>query len=65
MGTKKFKLFDECCGCGACRNVCPQSAIILVENIKGFLYPRVDNTRCVECDLCRKICPIKGNAKRL
>ena len=38
-------LFDDkkdCCGCGACMNVCPKSAIRVVEDEVGFVYPEID-----------------------
>ena len=50
----------DCCGCGACVNVCPKSCITLVEDIEGFMYPQVDETACINCGLCEKICPINN-----
>lgn len=47
-----------CCGCSACANICPHKAIIMVENSEGFLYPEIDETKCVNCGLCKKACPI-------
>lgn len=48
---------DECTGCTACYNTCPHSAISFKEDDRGFLYPCIDETRCVDCGLCRKVCP--------
>ena len=48
---------DLCYGCGACANKCPKDAISMKAAADGFLYPSVDDTKCVECNLCRKICP--------
>lgn len=34
-------LFDDkkdCCGCGACMNVCPKNAIRMAEDEVGFVY---------------------------
>ncbi|MGN0394977.1 MAG: 4Fe-4S binding protein [Coprococcus sp.] len=28
------------------------------KNIKGFLYPNLDETKCVACGLCMKACPL-------
>jgi formate hydrogenlyase subunit 6/NADH:ubiquinone oxidoreductase subunit I len=56
---EKIVLFDNkinCCGCGACVNVCPQKAIDMKEDECGFLYPRVDKKKCVGCKLCKKVC---------
>ena len=47
-----------CCGCAACAQVCPKSAIELRENEKGFLYPVVNEEHCVQCGLCDSVCPI-------
>lgn len=49
---------DSCCGCAACANVCPAAAISMAPNNEGFLYPKIDETRCLNCSLCEKICPV-------
>ncbi|MDD2524406.1 MAG: Coenzyme F420 hydrogenase/dehydrogenase, beta subunit C-terminal domain [Endomicrobiaceae bacterium] len=53
----------DCCGCSACYNICQQKAIFMQEDIEGFLYPIVDNKKCVKCNLCIKVCPILNNKK--
>lgn len=50
----------ECCGCTACKNVCPKDAISMEEDIEGFLYPVIDKNKCIKCGLCDKVCPIKN-----
>lgn len=52
--TSKF----ECCGCTACKNVCPKEAIVMKEDKEGFLYPVIDEEKCINCGLCKKTCPI-------
>ena len=47
----------NCCGCSACLNICPQGAITMKENDEGFLYPYIDEDKCVKCGLCKKVCP--------
>lgn len=47
----------ECTGCAACVNICGKHAIIMKPDIKGFLYPSIDNDLCVNCGMCEKICP--------
>lgn len=46
----------RCCGCTACMSVCPQNAIHMQADVEGFLYPVVDENRCVHCGLCEKVC---------
>ena len=53
----------ECCGCGACFNICPKQAVSMEYDGEGFLYPKIDNEKCVKCGLCLKVCPIINNKK--
>lgn len=46
----------ECCGCTACMNACPTSAISMKEDVEGFQYPAIDEAACIHCNLCRKVC---------
>ena len=50
----------ECCGCTACFNICPKNAISMQPDEEGFLYPVVDQEKCVDCGLCEKICPVSS-----
>lgn len=50
---------EDCCGCGACFDACPKSAIIWEEDYEGFSYPKVDKYKCVDCGLCNNVCPIE------
>ncbi len=55
----KIKLYTDkqnCCGCGACENICPHGAITMLKDALGFFYPQIDNSICVGCALCTKIC---------
>lgn len=47
---------DECCGCTACKNICPKHAITMEEDEQGYLYPKIDINICVDCGLCKKVC---------
>ena len=47
---------NECCGCSACKAICPKNAITMKEDTEGFLYPEIDNEKCVNCGLCLKVC---------
>lgn len=51
---------SQCCGCGACVDTCPVSAITLKEDEYGFLYPAVDEEICVNCNKCIKVCLYKN-----
>jgi coenzyme F420-reducing hydrogenase beta subunit len=46
----------NCCGCTACKNICPRLAIDLRPDTEGFLYPYVNNSLCIQCGLCLKVC---------
>ena len=45
----------DCCGCTACASSCPKSAIAMVPDEEGFLYPKIDMrhymTYCGFCSL--------------
>lgn len=47
---------DECCGCTACMSCCPTKAIEMQPDYEGFLYPIVDDSKCIDCGKCFKIC---------
>lgn len=49
---------EQCTGCAACANVCPQKCICMVPDVEGFLFPKVDPDSCVDCGLCQDVCPI-------
>lgn len=47
----------QCTGCGVCFNMCPVNAIEMKSDEKGFLYPKIDDSLCIECGGCDKMCP--------
>ena len=51
-----FRQKEECCGCSACANACPVSAIAMQPDEEGFLYPVIDPNRCSGCGICKKTC---------
>ena len=49
---------DNCSGCAACYNVCPNGAITMKEDDEGFLYPEINEKLCTNCLICEKVCQI-------
>ena len=62
----EIKKKENCSGCYACYNICPQNCIKMQSDEQGFLYPIVDINKCINCGMCEKVCPIndiyKGNS---
>lgn len=53
----------DCCGCSACVQCCPKQCVKLYEDEEGFLYPKVDNSICIDCGLCERVCPVLNQAE--
>lgn len=51
---------SQCCGCTACRMICPARCITMKPDPEGFLYPEVDSERCLRCHRCQAVCPIQN-----
>ena len=45
---------SDCCGCEACKQICPKNSISMRRDAEGFLYPTVDMSSCIGCHLCEK-----------
>lgn len=47
---------EDCTGCMLCAQQCKSEAISIVTDNLGFIYPIVDNEKCVKCHICQKTC---------
>jgi coenzyme F420-reducing hydrogenase beta subunit len=61
MGVKLYNKKDECTGCWACYNICPQNCISMAFDDEGFRYPEIDHEKCISCYKCVNVCPINKN----
>lgn len=48
---------NYCTGCRACEQLCPVNCIKMKENNEGFIYPEIDEHRCINCGKCKAKCP--------
>ena len=53
----------DCCGCTACKSICPKNCITMKIDREGFRYPIVDYDNCINCGLCERVCPIKNKTE--
>lgn len=51
-----YKEKEDCCGCKACANVCPEGAILFLDDEYGFSYSHIDAKKCIGCKRCVKTC---------
>lgn len=51
----------DCYGCTACSIKCPKSAVTMVPDNEGFIYPSIDKSKCINCGLCQTVCPYEKN----
>ena len=54
-----FEKKENCCGCSACFAVCPDRAITMQTDEEGFLYPKINEEKCVFCYRCLTVCAFK------
>lgn len=47
-----------CYGCHACFNICPVQAIFMKQDAEGFLYPVINDAKCIHCGACARVCPM-------
>jgi coenzyme F420-reducing hydrogenase beta subunit len=54
-----ISVFDQkadCCGCTACKSICPTQAIKMLSDEEGFAYPHINQSLCNDCELCKEAC---------
>ena len=49
---------NDCVGCLNCLNLCKFSAIELFKDKLGFVYPKINETKCKHCNVCKIKCPV-------
>ncbi len=55
-------LKENCCGCAACAEKCPQEAVRMIQDREGFYYPKIDQSICNDCGMCEQVCPLNNQA---
>ncbi|MBQ7266096.1 MAG: Coenzyme F420 hydrogenase/dehydrogenase, beta subunit C-terminal domain [Firmicutes bacterium] len=56
-----YEIKADCCGCGACLNICPCNAIAMEEDDYGFLYPTINKKLCIGCGACKRVCAYQNS----
>lgn len=46
----------DCTGCAACANACPVNCISMQADEEGFMYPLIDEKKCIHCGKCLRLC---------
>lgn len=49
---------NKCCGCEACRQICPVQCISMEPDKEDFYYPQIGEKRCIDCKRCTEVCPV-------
>jgi len=55
--AKRYKITEQCNGCGICYKVCPANAIQMVEMDNGKQEPHIIPKQCDHCQACLQLCP--------
>ena len=50
---------SQCCGCGACADICHVKAITMMPDGIGHVYPHIDSALCTKCGACQSVCSFK------
>ncbi len=55
---------NDCTGCMSCYNVCPVNAISMIENEESFIFPVIDEKKCIYCGKCFNSCMVINPPER-
>ena len=58
MIKPKLASNNSCTGCGVCSVACKMQAILMQADNRGFLYPIIDESKCIGCKKCESVCPV-------
>lgn len=56
---------ENCCGCTACYAICPVQAISMEPDEEGFLYPIINEEKCIRCYRCISVCAFKTDKNKI
>ena len=57
---KLYMRKEDCCGCTACYAICATNAISMISDEEGFLYPKINENKCIMCNRCVDVCAFKA-----
>lgn len=57
-------LKEECFGCEACVQSCPQKCISFEKDEEGFYYPLIQKDQCTSCNYCHRVCPFENTIEK-
>ena len=55
---------NKCAGCMACKDICPNGAISVVDGIDAY-NAIIQEDKCTECGACHRICQRNHPGKQL
>lgn len=55
---KELCNLENCLGCMACYNACPQQAIEVYSDDLCALKTSIIDSKCISCNICTQVCPI-------
>lgn len=58
-----FEKKENCCGCTVCYTICSMKAILMQLDEEGFLYPTIDESKCIKCGRCLEVCIFRSEQK--